>query len=131
METEFQVLKQWVRRILRSVLKGQGFPDESFSKLQRSKFNSKYICETILSRLDQAKPSSRGGKSKDISSERKRLFKEIDRCKNSEYYYAILYFYLLRRFYEQEANEIIEYLLKKSTGIHSIAELKQQVTRGY
>jgi hypothetical protein len=131
METEFQVLRQWLSRTLKSAAKGQDFPDDIFQNFQRNKFSSKYINETILAPLDQAKPSSEEGKIQGIPSKRNGLFKMIDHHKNKEYYYAILYFFLLRRFYEQEANDIMGHLLKKFTGIHPIAELKQQVARSF
>lgn len=130
METEFQVLKQWVRRILRSALKGQGFPEGDFKGLQLNKFNSKYISDTILAMINETK-LSRGEITKEIPSPLKGLFNKVDHHNNKEYYYAILYFFLLRGLYEQEANEIRGYLSKKSPRIHPVAELQQQVIKSF
>ena len=131
METEFQVLKQWVRRILRSVLEGQGFPEENLSSLQLSKYNSKNISDTILALINETKLSKEEERIKEIPSPLKGLFNKVDHHNNKEHYYAILYFFLLRRFYEQEANEIMGYLSKKSTRMHPVAELQQQVIKSF
>lgn len=131
METEFQVLKQWVRRILRSALEGQGFPEEDFSSLQLSKFTSKYVSDTILALINETKLSKGERPIKNIPSPLKGLFNRVDRFNKKEHYYAILYFFLLRSLYAQEAKEIMESLSKKSTKIHPIAELQLQVIKSF
>jgi len=83
METEFQVLKQWVGRILRSVLEGQGFPDENLSSLQLSKFNSKYISDTILALINETKLSKEEERIKEIPSPLKGLFNKVDHYNNN------------------------------------------------
>ena len=131
METEFQVLNQWVRRILRSVIKGQGFPDEGFGNLQLSKYNSKYISDTVLALINETKSSKGEERIKEIPSPLKGLFNKVDHFNNKEHYYAILYFFLLRKLYEQEAKEIMGYISKKPTRMHPIAELQQQVIKSF
>lgn len=132
---EFQLLKRWIPRIYTSLKNGGGIPASFFRKFSSNKCTQEYVYERFLKNLD-ADPRKVLGRItrqaiENIPAKRKRLFKEVDHLSNSQFYYIILYYFLLRQFYEPEAMALIEKVSSKQIVPHPIKKLRQQIGRSF
>lgn len=132
---EFQLLKTWIPGIYGFLKNGEGIPVSFFRKFSSNKFTQAYVDEKFLKKLDADHPEVlyryEGKGIEDIPAKREMLFKKIDCLSNSQFYYIILYYCLLRRFYEPQAEALIEKVSSKQIETHPIKKLRQQIERSF
>lgn len=124
-QTKYEELRHWLASSLSAIRTN---PEDQKIFEGRPSDITKRDCEKLISKLEK-ESSTAIDKLNRIRSSRQSLFKEIDRLTGSFriFYYALLYYLLLKSLYRSKAKSLLKKLIAKSTDREAVRTLAKEL----